>query len=175
MSGGHRPPAAGSRRLQPALGAPDAPDHGGRDVRPTNLHNLRMSHWIMSNFFCQGIGSIGVSPVPAQAKACGYQKILWRESVLLLTLTAHSNKSSGRKITSRSRATPCWRQTCSWISPIRAFTWAAVARPWLRMKLACFRETWASPTRRPLSPDWSMRKPAPGVPGGFLKTLPQLR
>ena len=61
--------------------------------------------------------------------------------------------------------------TCSWMTCISARTSAAVALPVLMMKLACFGETNALPTRSPLRPAASISRPA-NSPSGFLKMDP---
>src|SRR5438045_2055242 len=50
---------------------------------------------------------------------------------------------------------------------------AALASPWLMMKLACFSDTEAPPMRKPLRPAASMRRAA-WSPGGLVNTEPQL-
>ena len=50
-----------------------------------------------------------------------------------------------------------------------------VAPPAFSMKFACFGEIIAPPMRWPLRPQRSSSCPAPDSPGGFLKTLPNVR
>jgi hypothetical protein len=62
--------------------------------------------------------------------------------------------------TSVCSRTPFARCTSSCTRSIRVSTSAAVAAPWLMMKLACFTDTDASPIRRPFNPVASIRRAA---------------
>src|SRR2546425_1259188 len=70
-----------------------------------------------------------------------------------------------------SSVTPKWPRTRSCVSSISPSMSAAVAPPRLTMKLACLAEISAPLTRLPLSPTFSIMRPATS-PGGFFQTQP---
>ena len=70
-----------------------------------------------------------------------------------------------------SSVIPNWAWTRSRVMSMRPSTSAAVAPPRLTMKFACFEETSAPLSRLPLSPTFSMKRPAVS-PGGFFQTQP---
>src|SRR5690606_17393219 len=71
------------------------------------------------------------------------------------------------------RTTPVASRTRRATSTIRASTSSARPPSSAWMKLACLVDTEAVPTRRPLAPAWSMRRPAES-PSGLVKTDPAL-
>ena len=93
-------------------------------------------------------------------------------SLLRAPAARHARRASRPRTRPRRRSSmPRSDRTTAWTSSASRRTSAALALPVLTMKLACFGLTMAPPTRRPLSPSSSMRRPAES-PSGLRKTLP---